>query len=185
VEQLIEFVYGKDAECPADLSDTIRKYWRDSANELDEHLATLRALAKQNRIPAPGDEDLFQTRADLEEENPEIHQSLRALTRISEVPSVDVVIMAAREFEEFQKSEIGKTPDRERALHWLRRSTRIAHRAVARELLNNETMRPSAWRRSPFLRHHRILHLESNARTTVGAYDVVFDAELGVVIIKP
>ncbi len=185
VEQLIEFVYGKDAECPADLSETIQKYWRDSADELEEHLATLRALAKQNRIPAPGDEDLFQTRAYLEEESPEIHQSLQALTRISEVPSVDVVIMAAEEFEEFQKDEIGKTPDRERALHWLKRSTRIAHRAVARELVNNESMRPSAWRRSPFLRHHRIVHLDSNGRTTVGAYEVVLDAELGVVITKP
>lgn len=181
VEHLIEFVYRSDAECPASVSDAVRGYWRESADDLARDLERLDSLARQNRIPAPNDEDLFESRAELEEDNPEIHESLQALTRVSEGPSIEVVLMTADEFEKFDPREI---PDRDRALQWLRRSAKIAHRAVAHSLINNQSMRPQGWRRSALLRHHRILPLDPNGRTSIGNCEVSLDPELGIVIAR-
>jgi CRISPR-associated endonuclease/helicase Cas3 len=181
VEPLIEFVYRGGAECPAGSADAIRGYWDDTADKLAQELERFESLARENRIPKPGDEDLLERRAELEEDNPEIHESLQALTRISEVPSVDVVMMSSEEFATFNAEEL---LDRSHALHWLRRSVRIAHRAVARALVNNEAMRPQGWGRSPLLRHHRIVHLDPNGCTSIGKYEVSLDPELGIVIAK-
>jgi CRISPR-associated endonuclease/helicase Cas3 len=182
IEQLIESVYCSEAECPTDSSDAICAHWSESADELAQDLERFDSLARRNRIPSPNDEDLFEARADLEEDNPEIHESLQALTRVSEVPSVEVVVMTAGELKKFRAQEIEETPSRERALHWLSRSVRIAHRAVAHALVNDESMRPQGWSRSALLRHHHVLPLDPNGRAYIGNWDVSLDGELGIVI---
>jgi CRISPR-associated endonuclease/helicase Cas3 len=179
IERLIEFVYREEAECPAGSSDDIRSYWSDSADRLTHELERLESLAKVNRIPSPDDEDLFEAHAELEEDNPEVHQSLQALTRVSDVPSIEVVLMSAEEFAKFDPEE---TPDRARALHWLDRSVRIAHRAITYRLVNDDSMRPQGWRRSALLRHHLILSLDPNGRASIGDYEVSLDSKLGIVI---
>jgi CRISPR-associated endonuclease/helicase Cas3 len=187
VEQLIEFVYRENAEAPEDCSPALRSCWDGTADKLDQQLEQLEFLARQNRIPNPHEDpaDLFEARAELEEENPEVHESLQALTRISEVPSIDVVIMTATEFEEFRQAENQQTPQRSRCLHWLRRSVRLAHRAVAAALINDDSMRPRGWRRSALLRHHRVLALDSNGSISIGNCEVSLDSELGIVIERP
>jgi CRISPR-associated endonuclease/helicase Cas3 len=178
VEHLIELVYSDEKERPA-TSDTIRAYWAETEELLMQKLEEFKFLAKQNCIPRPHDEDLLASRSDLEEDNAEIHQSLQALTRISELPSVDVILMDNETAATFDPDE---TPDRAQALLYLRRSVRIAHRAVAPAIFNNPLLRPKGWRRSALLRHSRILRLDASGRIAVGNYTVSLNRELGIVI---
>jgi hypothetical protein len=87
---MIEAVYSRVIECPRNASASLREYWNASALEHQESLEKDSRTAKVARIPAPSDEALFECGADFEEDNPEIHASLQARTRLSEGLSVDV-----------------------------------------------------------------------------------------------
>jgi CRISPR-associated endonuclease/helicase Cas3 len=90
IEEMIEAVYSRVIECPRNASASLREYWNASALEHQESLEKDSRTAKVARIPAPSDEALFECGADFEEDNPEIHASLQARTRLSEGLSVDV-----------------------------------------------------------------------------------------------
>ena len=64
----------------------------------------------------------------------------------------------------------------------LRKSVAISHRGVARALLDTHT--PGTWKKSPLLRHHRLIVLNAEGRCTYGAYVLFLDAELGVRVIQ-
>lgn len=178
VETLIESVYRDSAQSPAGCSDALRAHWKTTADSLDEKIDKLGFIAKQNRIPRPREDvdALLECQADLEEDQPEKHASLQALTRVSELPSVDVVVLEADTV-----FDPDATPDREQAVRYLRRSLKIAH-AVTRELIKDESIRPKGWRRSALLRHHRIISLDANGRKTIGKFVLSLDRELGIVI---
>lgn len=174
VENLIEFVYGEEVACP---SEALQKAWTDSERNLKAERDEYQTVARQNRIPAPGDESLFEENADLDEDNPDLHPTLQALTRLSEGPAVSVVALGAD-----ASFEPDREPSRDETIAFLRREVRITHRSLALALLKDESRRPRGWRRSPLLRHHRVLRLDASGRERIGNFEIRVDSELGVVI---
>ncbi len=179
VESLIEFVYGEEIVCPDDASEALRKAWAESQRDLRAAQHKYEILAGRNRIPAPGDESLFEGNADLDEDNPEVHRTLQALTRLSEGPAVSVVVLEADALASFDPD---CEPSRDETIALLRREARITHRGLAPALLNDESHHPRGWRRSALLRHHRVLRLDASARAHVDDIEILVDRELGVVI---
>ena len=134
--------------------------------------------AKQNLIkppddPAEPDEFLERFSRNLEEDNPEIHQSLQALTRLTE-PSVQVVCLL-----ESDSVDFGVKPSPAQIRSLLRRAMTITDKRVVFTLLNQPA--PSGWKRTPALRHHRLL-IFSEGNTAVGRYILRLDPELGLII---
>jgi CRISPR-associated endonuclease/helicase Cas3 len=181
VEGLIEFVYGEKTACPVDASEAVRKAWAESESDLKAKRERYEGLAKENRIPAPGDESLFEKNAGLDEDSPDVHPRLQALTRLSDGPTVSVVVCGA---DEFASLDPGGEPSRDEAIALLRREVRIAHRGIASALLSDASFRPRGWHRSPLLRHHRLVRLDSTGRALIGGFEIALDGELGLVFEK-
>ncbi len=177
VESLIEFVYGKNVACPETASESLRKVWTESESNLRAERDKYETVARQNRIPAPDDESLFEENVSLDEDNPDVHPTLQALTRLSEGPAVSVVALGAS-----ASFDPDREPSRDETIAFLRQEVRITHRSLARALLKDESRRPRGWRRSPLLRHHRVLRLDASGRERIGNFEVLVDSELGVVI---
>ncbi len=178
VEQLIEFVYGENVACPENASESLRKVWTESESNLRAERRKYETAAKKNRIPAPDDESLFEENASLDEDNPDVHPTLQALTRLSEGPAVSVVALEA----DALSFDPDREPSRDETIAFLRCEVRITHRSLAPALLKDESRRPRGWRRSPLLSHHRLLRLDASGRERVGDFEVLLDPELGVVI---
>ena len=178
VEGFIEFVYGDRTACPDDISESLRYAWTESGLALKGKLERYELLAKVNRIPAPDDESLFEENAGLDEDNPDVHPRLQALTRLSETPAVSVIVLGT---DERASLDPNREPNRDEAIALLRNEFRLAHRGIVPALLNDEKRRPSGWRRSPLLRHHRLITLDSEGRDWIGGFELIADPELGVV----
>ncbi|MFH1485388.1 MAG: hypothetical protein ABIH46_04890 [Chloroflexota bacterium] len=93
VETLIEEVYG-DYMRAEDQTPGIQEIWRATEKEMDakrqRHEATARPLMV---LPPIHPDDIFEGfNRELDEDNTEIHESLRAQTRLSD-PTVEVVIL--------------------------------------------------------------------------------------------
>jgi CRISPR-associated endonuclease/helicase Cas3 len=179
VEGLIEFVYAHDMACPDGTPKELSEAWAESWAKLVARRERYEQLARKNRITGPHDENVLEQDAGLEEDNPEVHSSLQALTRLSDGPEVAVILLKE---DEVQALDLNRGPGREEAITLLRREVRITHRAVAPALLADQARRPPGWRRSPFLRYHRLLRLDTWGRETIGNFGVVNEPELGIVI---
>ena len=178
VEGLIEFIYGEEIACPANASEALRKAWTESESKLKANCEKYEAMAKRNRIPAPGDESLLEENIALDEDNPDVHSTLQALTRPSEGPTVPVVVFGADELASFDPD---REPSRDETIALLRREVRITHRVLAPALLKDESRRPRGWRRSSLLRHHRIITLGRSGCERIGEFEIRNDPELGLV----
>lgn len=180
VEGIIESVYG-ERTCPSD-AEEIRRAWTESEFKLNAKRDRYKRLAERNRVAAPGDEDLFEENAGLDEDNPEVHRDLQALTRLFDGPSVPVILLEAHDLPSLDSD---REPSREQAIALLRHEVAITHREIASALLNDEkSYRPRNWRRSALLRHHRLLRLDAWGRRRVGAFEVVLDANVGLLFEK-
>lgn len=156
---LIEAVYGERDwwdDLPNALSAGLREAHAEmvDARRLDEH------EAMQRIVRLPGDERLLsQPNPGLEEDDPDTHRMLQAMTRLIE-PGVEVVCLhhtaagiclepdGTRLIDPFATL----TPDLERQC--LLRAVSIRHPVVRQALLTAEP--PLAWQRSAVLRHHRL-----------------------------
>ncbi|MFO0467364.1 MAG: CRISPR-associated helicase Cas3' [bacterium] len=152
-----------------------------------ESVAKREVAAKRHLLPSPSDPDDFL--ADLQpdvrdDEDPTLHASLRAVTRLGP-PTVDVVCLHVRDGKLFcdgdGTSEVVLDAEPSRAVvdQLVRCTISISHRDLVDALLAEST--PKSWQGQPLLRFRRLL------RFTDGAVDVErsslrLDAELGLVI---
>ncbi|MCX6021464.1 MAG: CRISPR-associated helicase Cas3' [Chloroflexi bacterium] len=179
VEALIEAVYG-EAECPAKASDALRAMWNDTLAKLKRKKRDYEGKANDHSILGPEeglDVTLEQRNLELEEENPKIHETLQALTRLGD-PTVAVVVLSHAEAEGFDER---RTPDRDEAIGHLARSVSISHRGIVKGLPKEG---PSGWSKQPLLRHHRQVALDGDGRTAVNGIPLRLDPELGLLIGK-
>jgi CRISPR-associated endonuclease/helicase Cas3 len=177
MEGFIEFVYGEKA-CPGEASEALREAWHESGSGLNAKRERYEGLAKENRIPAATDEALFEKNADLDEDSPDVHPKLQALTRLSDGPEVSVILLGADEDDRFHPDRL---PHRDQVIALLRREVKITHPEIASALLREERHRPAGWRRSPFLRHHRLVRLDSMSRARIADFEILLDRELGLI----
>jgi len=189
VEPLIEAVYGnQEPSCP---NDEWQEALRRAERRLREQIRREQFCARSNLIrsptvPADVLDDLDDPCKSLEEENPEVHRSLQALTRLGN-PSVQVVCLhrvgrrVCLEADGAETVHLDRQPTAEETRDLLRRSLSISHQGLYQRL--QEMPVPKGWQRNALLRHHRPLIFEEG-RVQVGNYDLRLDPTLGLVIEK-
>lgn len=181
IENFIETVYGH-RECPASAGEELQAYWQQTKEELSAKLKSMQTKADDVIIPPPHypDNILEVWNKRLEEDEPEIHKSLQALTRLTE-PTVSVVILRATEH---SRIDLIQAPTYETVCFLLHHSVNLSHRGLVWNLLNCKV--PDAWQRSALLRHHRLIKLdaEGNWNDQDRTYQLRLDERLGVVITK-
>ena len=186
IQGIIEKVYG-NPEGPWP-SHAFKKAVDAARNDMEKKTQRDESIARVNLIPKYDERDLLDfisySSRELEDDNPELHRSLQALTRLVE-PSVSVVCVCKsidgvylRESDK-KPVDIGQTPVGELTKNFLQRSLTVSDKRVVFELIKQEP--PDAWKRSPALRHHRLLQFE-NGTTTIGKYTLYLDRELGLLI---
>jgi CRISPR-associated endonuclease/helicase Cas3 len=184
VEMLIEMVYGDEPlQVPTTGWQTVLD---ETRKDLDERRERDQQLARRVLIKPPDytDDLLEDFCQQLEEEDPTIHPTLQALTRLGD-PTVAVVCLhqtgAGLRLRPGDSSDVNL--NREPALsdvkQFLRAAVSLNHRGVVQHLLAQEV--PAGWRKSGLLRYHRVAAFDNGA-LQLGGYLVGLDAELGVTI---
>jgi len=181
VEDLIEAVYGESGDAPAGASEALVERWRRTFEAMEQKREREREEAMLRRIPTPiGNARLEDhTRDPREEDAPELHPALQAVTRLTEL-SVQVALIPTGS-PLLEKTESAPSVDTCRAI--LRHSVSVTAPDVTHELLTNPV--PPAWRRSGLLRRVRVLTLDERNMCQVGNVTLHYDPELGLKTIRP
>jgi CRISPR-associated endonuclease/helicase Cas3 len=182
VELLVEAVYTA-RDPPEDLTPELREAWLETARKHCQARATEEDEAQRRWLHRPTyDGALWRVMEDPREEDaPEFHREHQALTRLAD-PTVEVVALYA-EGEHLRlrpggpEVDLSREPTRDETRALLLRSSRLADRRIVHRLLSWDP--PTAWKRSPLLRHHRCLRLDTAGRCPVDRYVVELDPELG------
>jgi CRISPR-associated endonuclease/helicase Cas3 len=177
VESLIEAVYDLQRVCPYPAFETM---WQETKDKLEKKLLNKEARAKAARILYPDAEQLLQDfNRQLEEDRPDVHKSLQALTRDDELPSVSVIFLTP---EEAQRNRHARKPDLQATRFLLERSASVNRRGAVDALLKRAV--PTTWQDSPLLRHHRLVDLDASGQQQIGGYQFIVHPELGIIINK-
>jgi CRISPR-associated endonuclease/helicase Cas3 len=179
IETLIESVYGEGV-CPEDAGANLRDRWTETKVDLATKLRKMESEALGVIVPSPRSTfDILEAwNKRLEEDEPEMHKSLQALTRLSD-PTITVVCLRA---EERILLNLDQPPGIDDARFLLMRSVTLSHRGLVSNLLLIEP--PSTWRKSAFLARLRLIELDESGCWDDGRYRLLVDKELGVVIAK-
>jgi CRISPR-associated endonuclease/helicase Cas3 len=184
LETLIETVYG---DLPLAVPDAAWQAALDSSRkELEEKQAQDRQTARKFLIKLPDYEDdiLEDFCQELEEDNPQVHPTLQALTRLSD-PSVTVVCLyrtpagLSLHADGSKPVDLSREPTLAEAKQLLRSALSLSHFALVKHFLAQEA--PPGWRRSPLLRHHKAAVFDDGV-LRAGRFTLRLDPELGAVI---
>lgn len=176
IDDLVNSVYSDQPAPPAGLSPEALTFWHKSGSALAQQLFELRRLAESKEIYGPDmgvDELLDDWNMELEEEEPEVHPHLQALTRVEERPSVPAVFLMPDDLSLLAFPTTNKKTVR--AL--LGRSVRLSGQ-LAR--LIDRVLVPPSWQNSPLLRHHKLIELGADG--TSPQTRLRLSPELGVVV---
>lgn len=183
---LVDLVYGDSDIEHAAVLDVV---WDATANELRSTIETNRFLANTHAVPTPSDAiPLWQFGSDAgEEDAPDLHPALQALTRLGP-PSVSVVVVWDRGGCRYaltrdgsETFDLGDRPNLTGVRRLLGRSVDLSHRAIVGPLLDRVEV-PDGWKRSPWLRRHRPLALTSDGTARFDGWQVRLHSQLGLVI---
>jgi CRISPR-associated endonuclease/helicase Cas3 len=177
IEELIEFVYGDQQGPKAD--DALRRYWNETAKALRDELQSQQFKASGVVVPDPNyPDDILDVQSKrLEEDEPEIHQSLQALTRLTE-PTVSVICLTPEQRHLF---DLGKEPTISDTRQLLQYSATLSDPRAVWTLLAQEPH--AAWSGSALLRRYRLLELDGSGCLAIGGtYQLQAHPDLGVTI---
>ncbi|WP_437744058.1 CRISPR-associated helicase Cas3' [Sorangium sp. So ce1504] len=187
IEPLIESVYGGAAPAvSAELAARLTQLDRESEVQERDEGDKARAI----ELAPPDAKDPFHDLARLfEDEDPRIHRSLRAKTRLGE-PSVEVVPVIGRRGRVVLAGDPGVTidldskdpPPHRAVVAAARQAVGITHRGVVDALLRDQARGPACFEASGHLRFHRVLRLDDAGRTTIAGVSLALDPELGLIV---
>jgi len=190
VEKLIEAVYG-DNSCPADADKMLKDYWTLSYDKLITNRQSHESKAATNSILPPNYEDdiLDDFNCQLEEDKPDIHETLQALTRLSDgtvnlLCLYDAVDALCLDYQCNRPVNTHSFPNLEMTKELLSCSVAISHKGVMWSLKKNGTLIPESWRNNPLLRHHYLLCFNRDRRCLVGEYSLNLRDDIGLEIVK-
>jgi CRISPR-associated endonuclease/helicase Cas3 len=175
IEGLVEAVYG-ESNIPNE------DEWASALNHAKEQMdcdqsesakAARRLLVGRPKFPCDFIEEFNDQLAD--DEDPRVHQTVRAATREGD-PSIMVVMPP---LDTILASSPG--PSEIRAL--LDRSVKLSHRGVYPTLLHMGKL-PKEWTNTAHLQYARLLQLDELNRARIGDYVLTADEELGVLVEK-
>jgi CRISPR-associated endonuclease/helicase Cas3 len=173
IEALVEAVYGEsviavDGEWKAALKqaeEQMEYRWGESIKK------AAKLLVCQPKAPSDLIEEFNNKLAD--DEDPQVHKSVRAATREGD-PSVTVVMLP-------RNAVLTDGPDVSEVRKLLDRSAKLSHKGIFRTLLEDgET--PAEWTGNAHLRYARLLRLDGDNQGRVGNYVLTVDEKLGIVI---
>lgn len=188
VEPLVEAVYGESGRQPP--SPEWKQALRDSLAKLEARRQQDRQTALRCLIKPPdhSDDILEDFNQALDEDDPEAHRTLQALTRLAE-PNVNLVCLhRSAEAAEGLCAELAgggvidlcRPPSLPVVKTLLRCSLTLTHPALAKHFL--ATQPPAAWRRTALLRHHRLAEFDGQGLMRAGAYTLRLHPKLGAVV---
>jgi len=193
VEELIEEVY-EEQSCPPELSDEMKKKWETSRDALERKRDRYKSTAKSNRILPPyyEDEILEDFNHELEEDNPKIHATLQALTRLSESPSISVICLLGDIDKPCLDATSHQVLNTQTPLdvsivgELLKHSTQLSHKTIVHLVIKSNALVFPAWRKEALLRHHYLLFFNErgNCKSEFPEYKLSLNDELGLVISK-
>jgi CRISPR-associated endonuclease/helicase Cas3 len=186
IEPLVEAVYAPvpAADLPAPLAAQLRAL--DTARENAHRSDTQSAEARE--LPGPEESDPFRafTIRFADDEDPSVHEALRAVTRLGDA-SVSVVPVIERNGHLVLASDPSVTVRADAAelsfgevIAIARQTLAISRKVIVKALLKEEP--PPAFQRSGHLRHHRLLRLDAQAETVIEGTCIRLDADLGLVV---
>lgn len=182
LERLVEDAYRELDFPPDDCTERQREHWLYAKNRFEKHHqeyedeARLRGLKEPKRNITLGE---F-AKHPREEDAPEIHRAHQALTRLGD--SVQVVCLYGKRdrpsFDAAGKNTLNplREPTEDEAIRLLRHSLSLSTKGVIEHL--RAELVPGGWKKSPLLRHHRLIALDEPPN----GYRFTLDDERGFLI---
>jgi len=175
IEVLVEAVYGgSDLNCDGvwasaldDAKEQMEYRWGESVKSAN------RLLVCRPRYPDDLIEDFNEQLT--EDDDPEVHRTVRAATREGD-PSITVVTLP-------EDVVLARDPGISEIRLLLDRSVKLSHKGIFQVLLD-EGDSPSEWANNAHLRRARLLRLDEGNQGRIGNYVLTVDERLGVVIEK-
>ncbi len=177
LDALIEAVYGEQAlDVSRAMATRLDQAALDARAASDNHELQARAAA----LPSPGGPDSIALRGTLgllDDDDPENHATVRALTRLEDRPSVEAVLALP---DECVAERGARVPSARQARRLLRLAVRLPGHRIS-EALGPEAV-PTGWKENPVLRHVRLVQLDNAGEATIGTIRLTLDPHLGVMI---
>jgi len=175
IERLVAAVYV-DESPPCDVCWDAELCKAKEQMELDRsesEKAAAKILVCQPKHPSDLLEEFnFQL---VDDEDPDVHKTIRAATRESD-PSITVVMLP-------EDYNLKYDPEISEIRELLDNSAKINHRGLLRSIMvKSET--PKEWARNAHLRNARLLRINGNGRVDLGEYKVTVNNKLGILIEK-
>ncbi len=188
IEPLVEAVYDDRRPCPPEASAGFQGAWKETLQILEATRREEIGEAQRRWLKAPSYRGMLWRMIEecREEDAPDLHKEFQALTRLSD-PSVSVILLPSTDGKTpldpltSQPLALGQVPDIALAWRLLQHSVRLSGRRIVQKLLATEL--PSGWKRSPLLRHCRLLVLDREGKGRVGKYHLRVHPDLGVEIV--
>jgi CRISPR-associated endonuclease/helicase Cas3 len=183
VQPLIEAVYDDENPIPNDLDTALQKTLEQAYQAMIQKIKRDWYKACQNLILSPDDEDVLSAEnRQLDEDNPELHETWRAMTRLTR-PSVTLVCLHRQadgvtlDPDGEQPISLEEQPDRELTTELAQHTVTISNYPVFKHFIAQEP--PPGWRKHPLLRYYRAA-IFTEGRIDLGDSWLVLDPELGV-----
>lgn len=190
-DALIEAVYGDESRLPDDLPANSWDLLRAALEKMTKHEDKARFEAANRLVPTPDYEHLLWRENDLlEEDRPEIHASLQAMTRLMR-PTINLVCLhgapnaslLALDPDSSLQVDLTQKPTPELTRELAQRVVTISHPAVLRYFAAQTT--PAGWRDHTLLHTHRAAVFYDGICPLEGtAYLLRLSQRLGLEIVK-
>jgi len=173
IETLVEVVYGEPTMVLGDDWNAALKQAKEQMeyNCNESERSASRLLVCFPKSPYDLIEEFNNQLAD--DEDPDVHRTVRAATREGD-PSTTAVMLPAN-------TVLTADPDVSEVRALLDRSVKLSHRGIFHSLLDTGRS-PKEWARNAHLRHARLLRLNEQNMVRIGEYTLKVDEALGIVI---
>ena len=190
-KQLIDAVYGKESDLHADeMPPAFGAALEQARAEMDKNRHKEHDEARQRLVAAPDNRRLMHiSEAFLEEDRPELHRFLQALTRLIP-PTISLVCLHRTDGGLTLEPDgsglaidLGHYPTPEATEQLARHTVSVSHRGVVHYFLERPV--PKGWHDHPLLRDHREAVFMNGICDLEGtSYTLRLSRELGLEIVK-
>jgi len=188
VPGLIAAVYDAPETLPPVADSALVQVLEKAYERMLDDIDRQESQAKKNLIAWPDDEDVLSAgNRQLDEDNPELHEAWRALTRLAR-PSVTLVCLHRQADGRITVEPEGKTaldlaqePGRQTTTLLAQHSVTVSHYPTAKHFLAQEP--PEGWRKHALLRYYRAA-IFVEGRCECGDTVLILDRRKGLIIEK-